>query len=144
MINALCLPNSQARCKSQNLGLSFVPICMRCDEGFKATSAVCIANRETYNSNVYKVTELIAGIGLSGNPCILTTVAQLNNLLTCLPEGYGGNQVNLHLCRLDQLFPTEIGNTNIMIILGIQGDFTNGVSGLTDLFTVSFVEEVVS
>ena len=118
------MTNSQAA--NQGYGAAYVPICFRCEEGFKATNAVVKSLSNCYCLTTYY------GYSSSCND-----FAELEKFKTIMD--------NCHFVS-QSMYGTaisEIGSTNVMMLFIIDGKETDS-SALTDLFSVSYVEDVVA
>ena len=109
----------------KDYGGAILPVCLRCDTGFKASNVVF-----KYINNVFSLP------GYYQNKGYYT----IDNLETF--KNICGNGTFI-FNGLSTITPFAVGNINVMVILCIEAASTD-TTALTDLFSVSYVEDATA
>lgn len=121
------MTNTQASSKGH--GCAFLPICLRCEEGFKASNVKLVGVNKTYYVHFYR----------NGNSNVSNQYFRtLADFKTMMGDGHG---------VLNSLYSSstgiDVGTTNVLIVLGIMGNIDDSTS-LTDLISISYIEDAVA
>lgn len=121
------MTNTQASCNGY--GCSFVPICLRCEDGFKATNVKLVGVNKTYYVHFYK----------NGNSNVSNQYFRtLAEFKTMMGDGHGVlNSMYSSYAGID------VGTTNVLIVLAVMGNIDDSTS-LTDLISISYIEDAVA
>lgn len=118
------MTNSHASYNST--GCAIVPICFRCEAGFKATNLQIVKIADVSYLTMYK----------SSNS--YNSVSDLDTFKAIMAANYFiTNSI------YSDTFGLTVENTNVMVLLCIAAKASDS-TGLTDIFSVSYVEDAVS
>jgi len=108
--------------KDTYYGASVLPVCLRCDAGFKATNVILKSITNTY--------ALLGYI----NSTMYFAIENLDTFKSvCETSSFG-------IGTIQSTMTFNVGNTNVMLILVIEAASTD-TTNLVDLFSVSYVED---
>jgi hypothetical protein len=109
-----------------NTGGAIVPICFRCEEGFKAT-----------NVQIVKISD-VSYLSMVKSSGTYSSVSDLETFKQLMAANYF-----IHNSVYSSTFSLTVENTNVMIVFCISAKDTDS-TGLTDVLSVSYVEDAVS
>jgi hypothetical protein len=119
------MTNTQASSKGH--GCAFLPICLRCEEGFKASNVKLVGVNKTYYVMFYS--------GYNDSDQYFRTLERFKKVMASCSKNV--NSLYSSATGID------VGTTNVLIVLAVMGNIDDSTS-LTDLISISYIEDAVA
>ena len=119
------MTNTQA--SSRGHGCAFLPICLRCEEGFKASNVKLVGVNKTYYVMFYS--------GYNDSDQYFRTLERFKKVMASCSKNV--NSLYSSATGID------VGTTNVLIVLAVMGNIDDSTS-LTDLISISYIEDAVA
>lgn len=119
------MTNTQA--SSRGHGCAFLPICLRCEEGFKASNVKLVGVNKIYYVMFYS--------GYNDSDQYFRTLERFKKVMASCSKNV--NSLYSSATGID------VGTTNVLIVLAVMGNIDDSTS-LTDLISISYIEDAVA